>query len=72
MQLAGVIALGTLILLVLFAALGYTNAQHLPDGASAHIALGGILEPLAIPLLIMAYRAIKKDENLVRSSDRLR
>lgn len=72
MQLTGVVTLCALILLVLFAVLGYFNAQHLPEGATAHLALGSALEPLAIPLSWLAYRAIKKDENLVRSADRLR
>jgi len=72
MQTAGAIALGTFILCGLFGVLGYFNAQELPEGATAHLSLGSALPVLAIPLLLMAYRAIKKDEALVRSSDRLR
>ncbi|MFN0176341.1 MAG: DUF4293 domain-containing protein [Saprospiraceae bacterium] len=72
MQLAGGIAFGVLLLVGLFAALGYYYAQRLPEGTDAQLALGSAFLPVAIPLLILAYRAIKKDEELVRSSDRLR
>ena len=60
------------ILVAMLAALGYYYAERLPEGSAAHLAAGSIVEPLAIPFLILAYRAIKKDEKLVRSSDRLR
>ena len=72
MLLAGGIALGAVLLLGAFAALGYYNAQRLPEGADAHLALGSVFPPAAVPLLLLAYRAIKKDEALVRSADRLR
>ena len=72
MQLTGSIALGAFLLLVLFGALGYYYAGSLPEGAAAHLSLGSALCPVSVPLLWLAYRAIKKDENLVRSSDRLR
>ncbi|MBC7776428.1 MAG: DUF4293 domain-containing protein [Phycisphaerae bacterium] len=72
MRLAGGMSILTLLFAVLFAALGYYYAQKLPDGAEAHLALGSAFPLAAIPLLMMAYRAIKKDEALVRSSDRLR
>ncbi len=72
MQMAGVIAVGVFLLMVLFAVLGYYNAQGLPEGTSTKLALGSAFPPLSIPLLLLAYRAIKKDEDLVRSSDRLR
>ncbi|MBP6813123.1 MAG: DUF4293 domain-containing protein [Saprospiraceae bacterium] len=72
MQLAGGIAFVAVLLLVMFAALGYYYAERLPEGADAHLALGSAFPPIAVPLLILAYRAIKKDEELVRSSDRLR
>ena len=71
-QLAGVLAFLAVVLTVLFAVLGYLNAQHLPEGAAAHLQLGGALPPTAIVLLLLAHRAIRKDEDLVRSSDRLR
>lgn len=72
MQLAGLMALGALILVAMLAFLGYSSARNLPEGTAAHLAVGSAFAPLAIPLLTLAYRAIKKDEELVRSSDRLR
>ncbi|MFN0037861.1 MAG: DUF4293 domain-containing protein [Saprospiraceae bacterium] len=72
MQLAGGMAILTVLLLGALAALGYQYAQRLPDGTAAHLAIGSALPLVAIPLLVLAYRAIKKDEELVRSSDRLR
>jgi len=72
MQLTGGIAFVALLLVVAFAALGYYYAQRLPEGTDAHLALGSAFPIVAVPLLILAYRAIKKDEELVRSSDRLR
>jgi Domain of unknown function (DUF4293) len=72
MRLARGMSILTLLFAALFAALGYFNAQHLPEGVSAHLALGSAFPLLALPLFALAYRAIKKDEKLVRSSDRLR
>ncbi|MCC7466698.1 MAG: DUF4293 domain-containing protein [Saprospiraceae bacterium] len=72
MQTAGALALATLIFMALYVALGVLNAQRLPETASVNIGIGAFPPILAIVLLILAYRAIKKDENLVRSSDRLR
>ncbi|MFN0216369.1 MAG: DUF4293 domain-containing protein [Saprospiraceae bacterium] len=72
MRLAGGMAVLTVLLTVLFASLGYYYAQKLPGGARAQLALGSVYPLVAIPLLILAYRAIKKDENLVQSSNRLR
>ncbi|MBN8676622.1 MAG: DUF4293 domain-containing protein [Chitinophagales bacterium] len=72
MQTAGILALTVLILIVLYAALGALNAQRLPDTASVQPGIGAYPPALAIVFLVLAYRAIKKDENLVRSSDRLR
>lgn len=72
MRLAGGMAILTILFSALFAALGYYYAEQLPDGSTAHLALGSAFPIVAIPLLILAYRAIKKDEALVRSADRLR
>lgn len=72
MRLAGGMAILTILFSVLFASLGYYYAQHLPDGATVRLALGSAFPLVAVPLLVLAYRAIKKDEALVRSSDRLR
>jgi hypothetical protein len=72
MQSAGVMAFAVLIFIVLYVALGALNAQRLPDNASVQPGIGAYPPVLAIVFLILAYRAIKKDENLVRSSDRLR
>lgn len=65
------------IILVLVSALmlgllGYHYATQLPPGTAPHLALGSAAWPVAILLLYLAYRAIGKDEALVRSSDRLR
>lgn len=72
MNLAGGMVILTVMLCALFGALGYFNATHLPDGAQAHLALGSAFPAVSILLLGLAYRAIQKDEALVRSSDRLR
>lgn len=72
MQFAGLAILALLILGVLLAVLGYYYAQRLPEGSSAQIAEGSALPIAAMALLFLAYRNIKKDEELVRSSDRLR
>ncbi|HAD14679.1 MAG TPA: DUF4293 domain-containing protein [Saprospirales bacterium] len=72
MQVAGILALGVFILIVLYASLGALNAQRLPDTASIQPGIGAYPPVLTIVFLLLAYRAIKKDENLVRSSDRLR
>jgi hypothetical protein len=72
MRLAGAMAVLTILFSALFASLGYFYAKSLPEGSSAHLALGSAFPVLAVPLLLLAYRAIKKDEDLVRSSDRLR
>ena len=72
MRLTGGMAFGVGILMALFAALGMINAKLLPEAVSVQIGVGSIPPLLAIIFLFLAYRAIKKDENLVRSSDRLR
>lgn len=72
MQSTGVLAIASVIYMVLYAALGVLNAQRLPDTASIQPGIGAYMPILAIIFLLLAYRAIKKDENLVRSSDRLR
>ena len=72
MRLTMGIFLGTIVLIVCVAALGYYYAQRLPAGSAAHLALGSAFAPLSLPFLWLAYRAIGKDEKLVRSADRLR
>jgi hypothetical protein len=72
MRLAGGMAILTILFSVLFASLGYFYAKSLPAGSSTQLGLGSAFPVVALPLLILAYRAIKKDEDLVRSSDRLR
>lgn len=62
----------TFLFAVLFGVLGYFYAKQLPVGTEVHLAFGSAIPLVAIPLLLLAYRAIKKDEELVRSSDRLR
>ncbi|MBK6997899.1 MAG: DUF4293 family protein [Lewinellaceae bacterium] len=63
MQLTGGIAFGAVLILVLFATLGYYYADRLPEGADAHLALGSAFPLIAVPLLILAYRAIKKTKH---------
>lgn len=72
MQLTSGMTIVAFFIVVMFAALGYYYAQALPEGAAVHLALGSAFPVLAIPFLWLAYRAIRKDEELVRSSDRLR
>jgi len=72
MNLAGGMSILTILLSALFASLGYYYAQHLPEGSAVHLAVGSAFPVIAVPLLVLAYHAIKKDEELVRSSDRLR
>ncbi len=72
MRLAGGMSILTILFAALFALLGYYYAQKLPEGSEAHLALGSAFPLAAIPLLLLAYRAIKKDEELVQSSNRLR
>lgn len=72
MQFAGLAILALIIKMVVFASLGYYYAQRLPEGSSTQITEGSALPIVAMALLFLAYRSIKKDEELVRSSDRLR
>jgi len=72
MRLAAGMAILTMLFSLLFASLGYFYAKALPEGSSIHLAVGSAFPVLALPLLLLSYRAIKKDEDLVRSSDRLR
>lgn len=72
MRLAGGMSILTILLSALFAALGYHYANQLPEGATAQLGLGSAFPLVAVSLLMLAYRAIKKDEELVRSADRLR
>lgn len=72
MRLAAGMAILTVLLAVLFAALGFMYASQLPAGTQAQLAVGSGFPIVAVPLLLLAYRAIKKDEALVRSSERLR
>jgi hypothetical protein len=72
MQLAMLSTILTGLLIVLMFVLGYYYAQRLPEGTTVQISTGAALFLTAIPLLLLAHRAIKKDEELVRSSDRLR
>lgn len=72
MQFTSGLFLGTLVLLGVLLGGGYQCARQLPLGSAAQISMGGIVILLAIPLLWLAHRSIKKDEELVRSSDRLR
>ncbi|HLT94716.1 MAG TPA: DUF4293 domain-containing protein [Membranihabitans sp.] len=59
-----------LLLLVIY--LTYTELQNLMDSINLGLKIGLILPVLAILMLVMAIRSIKKDEKLVKSMDRLR
>ena len=71
-RLAGVSTVAGILLLTLA---GFTTKMTLdqtPQGGSAHFAAGLALPVLAVALDWLAMRAIRKDEALVRSMDRLR
>lgn len=51
----------------------FTYAQELPGGiAAAHYGVGTFLPLAAIVFCVLAIRGIRKDEQLLRSADRLR
>lgn len=60
------------VFLVMLGALGFYYAQRLPAGTAAQFGFGAATWPIAMVFLWLASRAIRKDEALVRSSDRLR
>jgi Na+/proline symporter len=72
MRLIGWTGLVALLSGAMFAALGFLHSRELPMGSSVNISAGGAVFPLTILFLYLAYRAIRRDEDLVRSSDRLR
>jgi D-alanyl-lipoteichoic acid acyltransferase DltB (MBOAT superfamily) len=61
-----------LVLMLVFVGLGYKEYSELQSAGAPQVQLGSMTLPLAIVFLILASRAIRKDEALVRSSDRLR
>ena len=50
----------------------YSNAAEEAADAKMHYQVGILMPLIAIIFLILAYRSIKKDEDLVRAADRLR
>jgi hypothetical protein len=58
--------------MLVFVGLGYKEYSELQSAGAPQVQLGSMTLPLAIVFLILASRAIRKDEALVRSSDRLR
>jgi len=59
-------------LLVLWYGVGVGVVFAIKDADTVHLQLGSVLPLIAIILILMARHAIKADERLVRSADRLR
>ncbi|MDX1911582.1 MAG: DUF4293 domain-containing protein [Saprospiraceae bacterium] len=72
MQITAATALLALLGVLALLGMGFQHAQRLPAGAVAQWFPGSVVPAFAVVLLLLAYRAIRKDEALVRSSDRLR
>lgn len=65
--------LASILLIVALYVLVYINLQYIPgDTAQFKFGLGIFLPPLAIIFCALAFRGIRKDEQLLRSADRLR
>ena len=65
-------AIASLLLTVLAVFVVYQTMQQLPEGGSTRYGAGLALPAIAILFNWLAVRFIRKDENLVRSMDRLR
>lgn len=67
------IILLAILLIILLSILIFSYAQQIPGGiANAHYGVGTFLPPLALIFCLLALRGIRKDEQLLRSADRLR
>lgn len=71
-RLAGVSAIAGVLLLALVAFTAKSTFDQAPAGSSIHFTAGLALPVLALAFNWLATRAIRKDEALVRSMDRLR
>ncbi len=71
-RLAGVSIIVAVLLMALVAFAAKTTIDQTPSGGTVNFAVGLALPVLALALNWLASRAIKKDEALVRSMDRLR
>ena len=71
-RLAGVSTIVAILLMALVAFAAKTTIDQTPSGGTVNFAVGLALPVLALALNWLASRAIKKDEALVRSMDRLR
>ncbi|MCC6461557.1 MAG: DUF4293 domain-containing protein [Saprospiraceae bacterium] len=71
-RLAGLGVLITLLLLVLVGISSKTTLDQIPEGGSMQLSAGLAMPVLALLFNWLAGRAIRKDEALVRSMDRLR
>lgn len=71
-RLSGGGAIASLLLLVLVVFVVFQITQQIPAGGSTHYGAGLALPVLGMAFNWLAVRFIKKDENLVRSMDRLR
>ena len=71
-RLAGVSAIAGILLLALIAFTTKSTFDQAPEGSSMQFAAGLALPVLALVFNWLATRAIRKDEALVRSMDRLR
>jgi len=50
----------------------YQHRQALPEGQGLELGLGAVLPVVSMLMLMLAARAVRKDERLVASSERLR
>jgi hypothetical protein len=71
-RIAGVSGAVTIMLTVLAGIVFYQTEQQVPTSAGGAFGFGLALPVIALVLQVMAQRAIKKDEQKVRSMDRLR
>lgn len=71
-RLCGAAAIASLLLTVLTAFVVFQITQQMPAGGSLHYGAGLALPATAMLFDWLAARFIRKDENLVRSMDRLR
>lgn len=71
-RLAGGAAVASILLIVLAAFVIFQLNQQMPEGGATHFGVGLALPIVAMVSNWLAARSIRSDEQLVRSSDRLR
>lgn len=69
----GIITTGILVIIALLSFWIFTHARAIPGGIeNARYGIGTFLPVLAVAFCLLAIRGIRKDEQLLRSADRLR